>query len=371
MKTPELKEEKERISTKSESVVNKEGVVLRAEFHNSAVVTEGLTKKFGSFTAVDHVSLDVKYGEIFGFLGPNGAGKTTTILMLVTLISPSGGTAHVAGHDIATQPGRVRESIGYVSQDVAVDEYLTGRENLLVEGHLHHLKGRALDERIDDVLETVGMTEWAGELVANYSGGMRRRLDIAGGLVHRPQVLFLDEPTLGLDPQTRSAIWDYIRKLSKQGLTIFITTHYLDEADALCDRLAIIDQGKIKALDTPENLKRSLGKDLIEVTIRRLTPQEVISSFCEALRKLPMVLKLDQQQQQDYKLTISVTNVEHMIPQIFAIANGLGIVIDSISSKHPSLDDVFLALTGKALREERGDSWTGRRALERSRRVRA
>jgi ABC-2 type transport system ATP-binding protein len=333
----------------------------------SAVVTDGLTKKFGSFTAVNDVSFDVKHGEIFGFLGPNGAGKTTTILMLVTLITPSGGTGHVAGYDIVNQPGRVREAIGYVSQDIAVDEYLTGRENLLVEGHLHHLKGKALDERIDAVLETVGMSEWENVIVANYSGGMRRRLDIAGGLVHRPQILFLDEPTLGLDPQTRSAIWEYIRKLSAQGLTVFLTTHYMDEADALCDRLAIMDRGEIKALDTPENLKRSLGKDLVEVVVR-LTPLGQILSFCEALRKLPAVLKL---QQQDVKLTLNVTNVEHAIPQIFGIANGLGIVIDSISSKHPSLDDVFLALTGRALREERGDYWTGRRALERSRRARS
>lgn len=358
-----MREERVASSQSATKNLQDKEAVPRAE---SAVVTNRLTKKFGSFTAVDHVSLDVKYGEIFGFLGPNGAGKTTTILMLVTLITPSEGTAHVAGYDIVNQPGRVRDAIGYVSQDIAVDEYLTGRENLLVEGHLHHLKGKALDQSIDEVLQTVGMTEWANELVANYSGGMRRRLDIAGGLIHRPRVLFLDEPTLGLDPQTRSAIWDYIRNLSRQGLTIFLTTHYMDEADSLCDRLAIIDQGEIKALDTPENLKRSLGKDLIEVVVS-LTSQELILSFCEALQKLPTVLKL---QQQDAKLTISVTNVEHTIPQIFGIANGVGVVIDSISSKHPSLDDVFLGLTGKALREERGDSWSGRRALERSRRAR-
>jgi ABC-2 type transport system ATP-binding protein len=368
LKQSELREEK---TATSESVVDDDSdkeAVLRAESGNLAVVIQGLTKKFGSFTAVDHVSLDVKHGEIFGFLGPNGAGKTTTILMLVTLITPSDGTAHVAGYDIVAQPGKVREEIGYVSQDIAVDEYLTGRENLLVEGHLHHLKGKALDESIDDVLETVTMSEWADELVANYSGGMRRRLDIAGGLLHRPQVLFLDEPTLGLDPQTRSAIWEYIRKLSQQGLTIFLTTHYLDEADALCQRLAIMDQGKIKALDTPDNLKRSLGRDLIEVIVRQ-TSQEMISSFCQTLLKVPAVLKL--QQQDHVKLMLSVTDVEHTIPQIFGIANGLGVVIDSISSKHPTLDDVFLALTGKALREERGDSWAGRRALERSRRARA
>jgi ABC-2 type transport system ATP-binding protein len=334
----------------------------------SAVVTDGLTKKFGSFTAVNHVSLSVNDGEIFGFLGPNGAGKTTTILMLVTLITPSEGTAHVAGYDVVHQPGKVRETIGYVSQDIAVDEYLTGRENLLVEGHLHHLKGKALNERIDEVLRTVDMSEWADKLVANYSGGMRRRLDIAGGLVHRPQILFLDEPTLGLDPQTRSAIWEYIRRLrSQKGLTIFLTTHYLDEADALCDRVAIIDQGEIGALDSPENLKRSLGKDLIEVVVRS-APPELISRFCEGLRGLPTVVQL---QQQDTKLIVSVTNPEHTIPEIFRLASGLGVGIDSISSKRPSLDDVFLALTGKGLREEHGDSWTGRRGMERSRRARA
>lgn len=334
----------------------------------SAVVTDGLTKKFGSFVAVNHVSLSVNQGEIFGFLGPNGAGKTTTMLMLVTLITPSEGTAHVAGYDVVRQPGKVRETIGYVSQDIAVDEYLTGRENLLMEGHLHHLRGSALNRGIDEVLRTVDMTEWADKLVANYSGGMRRRLDIAGGLVHRPQILFLDEPTLGLDPQTRSAIWEYIRRLrSQQGLTIFLTTHYMDEADALCDRVAIIDQGEVKALDSPENLKRSLGRDLIEVVVGS-APPESVSRLCEGLRGLPTVLQL---QQQDARLILSVTNAEHAIPEIFRLASGLALGIDSISSKHPSLDDAFLAFTGRGLREERGDTWTARRALERSRRARA
>ena len=327
----------------------------------------GLTKKFGSFTAVNHISLEVKEGEIFGFLGPNGAGKTTTILMLVTLITPSGGSAQVAGYDIVRQPARVRESIGYVSQDIAVDEYLTGRENLMVEGHLHHLKGTALDRSIDDVLKTVGMSEWADKLVANYSGGMRRRLDIAGGLIHRPRILFLDEPTLGLDPQTRSAIWDYIRKLrSEQGLAIFLTTHYMDEADALCDRVAIIDQGEIKALDSTENLKKSLGKDLIEIVMPS-APVGIVSNFCDGLRGLPTVLQL---QQQGLRLIVSVTSVEHAIPEIFRLANEMNLNIDSISSKHPSLDDVFLGFTGRGLREERGDTWAARRALERSRRAR-
>jgi ABC-2 type transport system ATP-binding protein len=335
---------------------------------SSAVVTDGLTKKFNSFTAVNHVSLDVKEGEIFGFLGPNGAGKTTTILMLVTLITPSDGTAHVAGYDVVRQSRQVREAIGYVSQDIAVDEYLTGRENLLVEGHLHHLKGADLNRNIDEVLQTVEMSEWANKLVANYSGGMRRRLDIAGALIHRPQVMFLDEPTLGLDPQTRSAIWDYIRKLrGQQGLTIFVTTHYMDEADALCDRVAIIDHGEIKAVDYPEKLKKSLGSDLIEVVLRSASP-EMVSRFSEGLRGLPMVVQL---QQQDNKLVVSVTNAEHAIPEIFELANGLGVGVDSISSKHPSLNDVFLAFTGRGLREEEGDWWTGRRASERSRRARA
>jgi ABC-2 type transport system ATP-binding protein len=333
----------------------------------SAVVIDRLTKKFGSFTAVNHISLDVGEGEIFGFLGPNGAGKTTTILMLVTLITPSEGSAHVAGYDVGSQPGRVRGTIGYVSQDIAVDEYLTGRENLLMEGHLHHLQGRALDLRINDVLQTVNMSEWADELVANYSGGMRRRLDIAGGLVHGPRILFLDEPTLGLDPQSRSAIWEYIRTLrSEHGITIFLTTHYMDEADALCDRVAIIDQGEIKALDSPENLKNSLGRELVQVDVRAAGP-EFVSRFCELLRELPTITQLNQQ---DSRLTASVTNAEHTIPQIFALATSTRVNIDSISSKRPSLDDVFLALTGRGLREERGDSWTGRRALERARRAR-
>ncbi len=334
----------------------------------SAVVTDGLTKRFGSLTAVNSLSLEVKDGEIFGFLGPNGAGKTTTILMLVTLITPSGGMARVAGYDVVRQPAKVREAIGYVSQDIAVDEYLTGRENLLVEGHLHHMKGGALGRSIDEVLQTVDMGEWAGKLVANYSGGMRRRLDIAGGLVHHPKILFLDEPTLGLDPQTRSAIWEYIRKLRNEyGLTIFITTHYMDEADALCDRVAIIDHGEIKAADTPENLKKSMGSDLIEVVLKP-APPELVSRLCESLRGLPMMVQL---QQKEDRLNLSVKNVERAIPEIFAQAQGAGVAIDSISSKHPSLNDVFLAFTGRGLREEGGDSWTGRRAQERARRARS
>ena len=231
-----------------------------------AVTVVDLTKKFGDFTAVDSVSFDIEQGEIFGLLGPNGAGKTTTISMLATILSPDSGKALVAGHDIQKDQPGVRKSIGIVFQDPSLDEELTGWENMDFHGRLYRIPKKIRLERMEELLDLVGLTERKDDFVKTYSGGMRRRLEIARGLLHRPKVLFLDEPTLGLDPQTRNYLWDYIEKLSNEmNISVILTTHYMDEADRLCNRIGIIDRGKIIAMDTPENLKETMGGDVITV----------------------------------------------------------------------------------------------------------
>ncbi|MFB5632211.1 MAG: ATP-binding cassette domain-containing protein, partial [Nitrosopumilus sp.] len=225
-----------------------------------SVETKSLTKSFGDVTAVDDVSFSVEKGEIFGFLGPNGAGKSTTIMILTTLLKPTSGQALIAGNNVMTNPKKVRENIGYVQQETTVDEYLTGRENLLLQAKLNHIPKDEIDSRIDEVLELIELSDKQNESVVTYSGGMRKRLDIAGGLLHRPKVLFLDEPTVGLDIQTRRKIWEYIKKIHDEfEMTIFLTTHYMEEADQLCDRIGIIDGGKIQVIDSPENMKNAMG----------------------------------------------------------------------------------------------------------------
>jgi ABC-2 type transport system ATP-binding protein len=367
-----------------------------------AIVVNNLTKVYpGGLKAVDSISFDVEEGEMFGFLGPNGAGKTTTILMLITLTSPTSGTATVYGHSIQTDRDAVRNSIGYVSQDVAVDDQLTGRENIELQGRFYHLPKAIIKERVDEVLEMLELTDRAKDKVETYSGGMRKRLDIAEGLIHRPEVLFLDEPTLGLDIQTREKIHEYIRRLQQEKkMTIFITTHYMEEADKLCDRVAIIDHGQIKALDDPEKLKGDVGgdvvtlkvapesKDKIEETLAQIRSQPFFENIIEtktgALEIPPQALemmkkmkgkggdaaavlgKMDPEalkaMQSAKKSGINGDNVFNIIvkdgatalPQIFKIAENTGATIASISVKRPSLDDVFLAFTGRALREEEG-----------------
>ena len=224
-----------------------------------SVETKSLTKSFGDVTAVDDVSFSVEKGEIFGFLGPNGAGKSTTIMILTTLLKPTSGQALIAGNNVMTDPKKVRENIGYVQQETTVDEYLTGRENLILQAKLYHIPKNEIDSRIDEVLDLIELSDKQNESVVTYSGGMRKRLDIAGGLLHRPKVLFLDEPTVGLDIQTRRKIWEYIKKIHDEfEMTIFLTTHYMEEADQLCDRIGIIDGGKIQVIDSPENIENSI-----------------------------------------------------------------------------------------------------------------
>lgn len=332
------------------------------------IETENLTKIYpGGIKAVDNVSFEVEEGEIYGFLGPNGAGKTTTILMLITLLKPTSGRATVCGFDVWKEASKVRKNIGYVSQDIAVDENLTGRENLLLQGRFYHLPNTILKQRITEVLEMVDLTERADHLVSTYSGGMRKRLDIAEGLLHRPKILFVDEPTLGLDIQTRHKIWEYLRRLREEfNMTIFLTTHYMEEADQLCDRISIIDYGKIKVVGKPEELKSQIGGDIISL---RFTDgaENLVEEALEEIGKLSFIEKVVPSEN---SYGIVVRNGETTVPKIFEVANRIGIEIESISIKRPSLDDVFLAYTGRALRMEEGSKEDIRRERVRLRRLR-
>lgn len=334
-----------------------------------------LTKVYrGGTRAVDRVNFSVAAGEVFGFLGPNGAGKSTTVMMLTTLIKPTSGTARVCGFDVVRQPRQVREQLGYVSQDVAVDEYLTGRENLLVQGKLYHVPGPALARRVDELLEMVDLAEHADKLVATYSGGMRKRLDIAAGLLHTPRLLFLDEPTLGLDVQTRARIWDYVRELrTRHGITVFLTTHYMEEADMLCDRIAIIDRGRIVALDTPSKLKASLAGDVLTLRVdsqRGPTTGDGDQKalLADAERELPFVRSV--LAPENGLIQMTVAEGDKAVPRVVEWLAQKGLRADSLELKRPTLDDVFLRYTGRALRqgESREAYWRAAMAIRRARR---
>ena len=308
-----------------------------------------LTKSFGDVTAVNNISLSVKNGEIFGFLGPNGAGKSTTIMILTTLLKPTSGQALISGFDVATNAKQVRQNIGYVQQETTVDEYLTGRENLLLQAKLNHIPKNEIDKRIDEILTLIELTDKQDKTVVTYSGGMRKRLDIAGGLLHRPKVLFLDEPTVGLDIQTRRKIWQYIKKIHDEfKMTIFLTTHYMEEADQLCDRIGIIDDGKIQVIDSPENLKKAMGNEVISIIFEE---GENRDSFLSELEKIEFVNKINKDES---KLTLFASNGTEVIPKIFYISSKLNIKITSISLTQPTLDDVFISYTGHEIRD--GDS---------------
>jgi len=308
------------------------------------IKTGNLTKKFNGFKAVDNISFNVKKGEIFGFLGPNGAGKTTTIKMLTTLLNPTDGHAEVAGFNIIKQRDNVRKNIGIVFQEPALDTELTGKENLDFHARMYGLDKKNRKKRIGEVLNLVDLVDKKDTYVKNYSGGMKRRLEIARGLMHHPTVLFLDEPTLGLDAQTRRAIWNYIKKMNKEEeTTIFLTTHYMDEADYLCDRIGIIDQGKILIINTTNNLKNSVGNDVITLS-------------CDDLEKLKDRIQkeswIKNVKIHDTCLTLGVEKGEEKIPSVIEIAQSLGLKIKSISLSVPTLDDVFLYYTGKNIRSE-------------------
>ena len=312
------------------------------------ITTENLTKQFNDLIAVDHITFSVKKGEIFGFLGPNGAGKTTTIKMLTTLLYPTDGSAQLSGYNIVKHRDKVRQNIGVVFQEPALDIELTGRENLDFHARMYGLGAENRKERINEVLQLVDLEEKKDVLVKNYSGGMKRRLEIARGLMHFPTVLFLDEPTLGLDAQTRRAIWDYIHRMNtKENTTIFLTTHYMDEAEFLCDRVGIIDHGKIMVIDTVDNLKNSVGNDVITLSC---------SNIGELKKQLESESWVRSVKQHDSFLTLGVQKGEEKIPGIFDIAQSLKVKIKSISVRKPTLDDVFLYYTGRTMRDQEPES---------------
>jgi len=312
----------------------------------AAIQVTDLTKKFGDLIAVNHISFEIEQGEIFGLLGPNGAGKTTTLSMLATMQKPTSGTATVQGKDIEKNEDDVRKAIGIVFQDQSLDEDLTAGENMDFHGRLYRIPPDVRKQRTDELLRLVELHERKNDIVKTFSGGMRRRLEIARGLLHHPSVLFLDEPTLGLDPQTRNHLWQYIADLSKEkNITIILTTHYMEEADRLCDRVAIIDNGKIIALDTPQNLKDGIGGDIITVS----TPDP--GAVTTVLTK-PWIHRLEQRKDE---VRISLQNAEQHISDIITILNQHTIPIISVSIHKPTLEDVFLSFTGKMIREQDSD----------------
>jgi ABC-2 type transport system ATP-binding protein len=317
------------------------------ESQSAAIQAREITKRFGAFTAVDHVSFEVRRGELFGLLGPNGAGKTTLSRMLTTLIVPTSGQGFVAGFDVARDPGRVREAIGVIPQALTSDLDLTGWENVDIYGGFYNLSRRVRRERAQHLIHMVGLTERANDLVQTYSGGMRRRLEIARGLIHSPEVLFLDEPTIGLDPQSRRAVWDLLEQLRRDtGLTISLTTHYMDEAETLCDRIAIVDGGKIIAIGTPAELKAMVkGSDRIELEV--VGDAEKILAM---LRGQPGVH--DVTRDPDGPIIISVDDGAHAMPQIIGAIENAGARVSSIKLERMSLEDVFIRFTGRRLRDE-------------------
>jgi ABC-2 type transport system ATP-binding protein len=313
-------------------------------FYLSSIEVHDLTKRFGSFTAVDNVSFNVEAGEIFGLLGPNGAGKTTTISILSTIIDLTSGRAMVEGKDVSKDKDAVRHMIGIVFQDPSLDDELTGRENLDIHARLYGVTGQEKRETIQRMLKLVELEDKADIAVRSYSGGMKRRLEIARGFIHNPKVLFLDEPTIGLDPQTRRKIWDYIKALNKrEKLTIILTTHYMEEADSLCDRIAIIDHGKIIKLDTSERLKDSLGGDIIKIGTRE--PAEL-----EALLKKERIGHA--MKALENSLEVTVKNGSTALPKLIELAARHRIDIEYTTLQRPTLEDVFINLTGKEIRDD-------------------
>jgi ABC-2 type transport system ATP-binding protein len=308
------------------------------------IKAEGLTKVFNKhLTAVDHVDFSVKQGEIFGFLGPNGAGKTTTINMLITILKPTEGKAYVVGFDIAKQNNDVRNVIGVVPQEYTADEDLTGLENVLLCADMYGIPRRIAKERTEELLKLVELTDFKDKKVQIFSGGMRRRLELACGLINRPKVLFLDEPTLGLDVQTRAATWNYIRKLKKEyGMTLFMTTHYLEEADALCDRVAIIDHGKIVVVGSPEELKHGLGGDVITLGIKE------DADVSELIREVDHVKDV---KREDGSYRIKAEYGEITTPSIIEALRKKGYTVTRLSLTEPTLNEVYLEYTGKSMRD--------------------
>ena len=313
-----------------------------------AIKVDLLSKRFQKFKALNNISFQIEEGEIFGFLGPNGAGKSTTMMILTTLLKPTSGNASVQGFDVVTQAKKVRENIGFVQQEIGVDEYLTGRENLIFQSRISQMPKEKVQSRIDEVISLVELEEKQNEATITYSGGMRKRLDIACGLLHRPKVLFLDEPTVGLDIQTRRKIWEYIRKIRKEfEMTLFVSTHYMEEADKLCDRVGIIDYGKIQVIDTPEIMKNAMGSDMISFSlINGIAKQD------ELINRIKQTEFVNQVTRKQGEITIKSSQCSEVIPKIFQITSEMNIEIDSLSLNKPTLDDVFISYTGHNLRDD-------------------
>ncbi|SFR90638.1 ABC-2 type transport system ATP-binding protein [Halomicrobium zhouii] len=315
-----------------------------------AIAVDGLTRTFGDVTAVDDLSFTVEDGEIFGLLGPNGAGKSTLINVLVTLLRPTAGTATVDGHDVESETAAVRDSLGIVFQEPALDEELTGAENLAFHARLYGMDRRERTERIDEILDLVGLADERDDPVGTYSGGMKRRLEIGRGLLHEPAVLFLDEPTVGLDARTRRDTWEYIQRMNREaGVTIVLTTHYIEEAEHLCDRVAVVDDGEIAAIDTPAALTASLGGDVVTLAVEgptgaltdRLDDQSWVTEYTRT----------------DEGVTVTVERGEARIADLVRLADDAGVTITSVDLRRPNLETVFLSLTGATIEErEAGDA---------------
>jgi ABC-2 type transport system ATP-binding protein len=313
-----------------------------------AIETFALTKRYGKILALDQLNLKIEPGEVFGLLGPNGAGKTTAISMLCTVNSPTSGTALVNGFDIRKHAGKVRRSIGIVFQDPSIDDRLTGRENMMLHATLYDISAQAAKKRIAELLDLVGLTDRADSLMKTYSGGMRRRLELARGLLHSPRVLFLDEPTLGLDPQTRQHLWSHIEELARQSnITVILTTHYMEEAERLCSRVGIIDSGKIKVVDTPANLIGALKGEVVTVVTGR--PAEFLAS----LKELDFAHHAEAT---DSTVRLHLSDAEKKVPMIVELASHSRIELKSVSIHKPTLNDVFLYYTGKEIRSEEAEN---------------
>jgi len=306
-----------------------------------AIVADDVHKRYGEIEALDGVSFAVRGGEVFALLGPNGAGKSTTVRVLTTLTKPDSGSATVAGHDVVRHPNRARSALGYVPQDSGIDREATGRENLMLQGRIYGMRGSELKRRVDELLELVGLADAADRIVRGYSGGMKRRLDIALGLVHRPSVLFLDEPTTGLDPEARVAMWEEVQRLAAQeSLTILLTTHYLEEADQLADRLAIVSRGRIIVEGTPEELKRGLQGELVTVDLQNGQAGDAV----------PVVERFEGAREtaaEGQQVRTRVPNGAQAIPALLSALEGAGIPVASVATSRPSLDDVYLHYTGR------------------------
>jgi ABC-2 type transport system ATP-binding protein len=305
-----------------------------------AIEVQGLTKRYGAVQALAGVTFAVRSGEIFGLLGPNGAGKSTTVRILVTLSRPDGGRASVAGEDVVAHPAAVRRAIGYVAQESGVDREATGRENLLLQGRVHGMRGSALRSRVDELLALLGLSEAAGRIVRGYSGGMRRRLDIALGIMHRPKVLFLDEPTTGLDPEARASMWEELERLrSHEALTILLTTHYLEEADHLADRLAIVDRGTVVVEGTPDELKHRLRGDAVTI--------ELADGAGDAVALVESLGRVEEATLDGRILRARAQNGPQAVPAIISALDAGGIPVAAVTVARPSLDDVYLHYTGR------------------------